>query len=452
MSAAGRNDPCPCGSGRKYKKCCLAKEAVSPAAFTASERQSALEHLFRFSRRPEFEAAHAAARGDFWTRWTASRTEDDADEATQFDQSVTAFLEWFAFDFALPSGRTLCDEFLARERRRLRSGEVSYLERMLLSHWRLYEVAHVRPEEGLDLVDIWTRDRLRVHERLATRQLVRWDLVAARVVLGPAGVPVLDGIPYLLPAIAREDILARLRRAHRSFKRRVPTGDLTAFFKTHGMLFHHLWLDHVAMRPPPVLLTAEGGQLMFARVVFDVVDREALDAALAGRPDLERQDDGSYVWLEDTGEFHRALGTLALKGDRLVLEAMSRDRAERGRALIESLVPAAVRYRATTLEDVGQALERRRAPAPESSEVPPEIQAEVVGAFYEQHYRKWLDTALPALGGRTPREAARLQSTRPKLIALLKSFEAMAERQRRDGRPAHDFGWMWGELGLERPG
>jgi hypothetical protein len=23
----GRNDPCPCGSGRKYKVCCLAKDA-----------------------------------------------------------------------------------------------------------------------------------------------------------------------------------------------------------------------------------------------------------------------------------------------------------------------------------------------------------------------------------------------------------------------------------------
>lgn len=22
-SKIGRNDPCPCGSGRKYKKCCL---------------------------------------------------------------------------------------------------------------------------------------------------------------------------------------------------------------------------------------------------------------------------------------------------------------------------------------------------------------------------------------------------------------------------------------------
>jgi hypothetical protein len=27
VDAAGRNDPCPCGSGKKYKKCCLAADA-----------------------------------------------------------------------------------------------------------------------------------------------------------------------------------------------------------------------------------------------------------------------------------------------------------------------------------------------------------------------------------------------------------------------------------------
>jgi len=26
----GRNDPCPCGSGRKYKKCCMKKAAGMP--------------------------------------------------------------------------------------------------------------------------------------------------------------------------------------------------------------------------------------------------------------------------------------------------------------------------------------------------------------------------------------------------------------------------------------
>ena len=31
MAKPGRNDPCPCGSGNKYKKCCLAKEELIEA-------------------------------------------------------------------------------------------------------------------------------------------------------------------------------------------------------------------------------------------------------------------------------------------------------------------------------------------------------------------------------------------------------------------------------------
>lgn len=42
MNAPGRNDPCPCGSGKKYKKCCLGTEPTAPAP--APER-SAWEHL-----------------------------------------------------------------------------------------------------------------------------------------------------------------------------------------------------------------------------------------------------------------------------------------------------------------------------------------------------------------------------------------------------------------------
>jgi hypothetical protein len=84
--------------------------------------------------------------------------------------------------------------------------------------------------------------------------------------------------------------------------------------------------------------------------------------------------------------------------------------------------------------------------------VPPEVEAQVVGEFYEQHYRRWLDEPVPALGNRSPREAARLKTGRPKVVALLQEFENMAARQRLEGRPAYDFGWMWGELGLPRPG
>ena len=101
---------------------------------------------------------------------------------------------------------------------------------------------------------------------------------------------------------------------------------------------------------------------------------------------------------------------------------------------------------------IERAMERRQAQAPKPPPVPPEIEAQLVGEMYERHYRTWPDQPLPALGGRTPREAARLASTRSTLIALLKQMETMNERQRRQGRPTYDFTWMWAELGLERPG
>jgi hypothetical protein len=158
------------------------------------------------------------------------------------------------------------------------------------------------------------------------------------------------------------------------------------------------------------------------------------------------------AWREDAGDVRRGLGTFVLDGDRLVFETTSEQRAARGRAFLEALVGDAVRFRATRIEDAWKAAGDRsgsRKPGP-SAEVPPEIEAQVVADFYEKHYRSWPDTPLPALGGRTPRHAARLKTARPQLIALLKDMETRAERQRREGRPAYDFSWMWQELDLER--
>jgi len=37
MANIGRNDPCPCGSGNKYKRCCLVAPTVTRTAVTTSE-------------------------------------------------------------------------------------------------------------------------------------------------------------------------------------------------------------------------------------------------------------------------------------------------------------------------------------------------------------------------------------------------------------------------------
>ena len=38
MAKPGRNDPCPCGSGNKYKKCCLAKDEAASLAQLGSAK------------------------------------------------------------------------------------------------------------------------------------------------------------------------------------------------------------------------------------------------------------------------------------------------------------------------------------------------------------------------------------------------------------------------------
>lgn len=416
--------------------------------FSSEERVSAVRELMAFGAQPEFEDLHRVAQATFWPTWTSELSEEERERAAAFfERSETAYLTWMAFDFNLAGG-PLVDVFLERRGDSLTPGEHDYLARMRDSHPRLYEVVEVELDEGLRLRDLWTGGQIWVRERTATRQLVRWDVVATRLMETAEGDHLIDGEVFVYPVSLTEEMLRELRRAHREFMRRVPSGDLRAFFKWIGSLFHEMWLDRVVLRPLPTLVTAEQDPVVFARFVFDVRDRAALTSALGGHPALEQHEEGTYAWLEGTGTPRRSLGTFFLQGPRLVLEAMSKQRAERGRRLIEEAAGEAVRFRSARYTEPREAMLRARDVEP-SAVVPPEVEEKLLGEFYEKHYRSWPDTPLPALGHRTPRRAARLKTLRPRVVALLKEFENNSERLRREGRPAYDFGWMWKELGLE---
>src|SRR5262245_47779168 len=75
----GRNDPCPCGSGKKYKKCCLAKDEAT--ARTAYAQQAAtqreLARAFDLPPLPEPPPAPPPdpidqARGELWEEFEAA--------------------------------------------------------------------------------------------------------------------------------------------------------------------------------------------------------------------------------------------------------------------------------------------------------------------------------------------------------------------------------------------
>jgi methionyl aminopeptidase len=58
-SKTGRNDPCPCGSGLKYKKCCMGKESLGPVQLKEKYYK---EYRIRLKEKADIEAIKAAGR------------------------------------------------------------------------------------------------------------------------------------------------------------------------------------------------------------------------------------------------------------------------------------------------------------------------------------------------------------------------------------------------------
>jgi hypothetical protein len=79
VNGVGRNDPCPCGSGKKYKKCCQAS-AVVGFGYTKTDRELALVTLERFMDGPGWEGLAGDAEAAFWGELDPEETSAAEDE------------------------------------------------------------------------------------------------------------------------------------------------------------------------------------------------------------------------------------------------------------------------------------------------------------------------------------------------------------------------------------
>lgn len=131
MPKVGRNDPCPCGSGRKYKRCCMGREAER-AAIAAAVDHRTLPLLSEIARSAERYAPRpdALAR-EFFPFWRGS-----------LDQNRTARLVDFEiFDLILPGlGRRGVEQFIAERGDRLNDAERTMAQPWSAADFRLYLV------------------------------------------------------------------------------------------------------------------------------------------------------------------------------------------------------------------------------------------------------------------------------------------------------------------------
>jgi hypothetical protein len=189
--------------------------------------------------------------------------------------------------------------------------------------------------------------------------------------------------------------------------------------------------------------------------VLTVPESEAIDrlralATLRGEVHIsdEPDEDGApavtLTWLKAGNRKlkdwdNTTLGTLRISGSRLVVSVNSARRRQRIEKEIGKRLGPAATLVDVTITDLAKELEARRtiraSAGPlnaerEPRDEPPAPEPEAIEAqLAERHWLSWIDTKVPALGNRTPRQAAKTPRGRERLDALLTEFARSAGRR-----------------------
>lgn len=156
MSGVGRNDPCPCGSGRKFKQCCLPARGLRSLEPTVDEAATMFSWLLERHDLEEYAELRAHNMDDLLGHDPRVRELTErglkalhAVVRREFGAEVFA-----ALDRAAPSGMTVAEEILDEERDRMNTTARVWMKSLVASYQSLYEVTARLPGKEVQLRDV----------------------------------------------------------------------------------------------------------------------------------------------------------------------------------------------------------------------------------------------------------------------------------------------------------
>jgi hypothetical protein len=463
----GRNDPCPCGSGRKYKQCCLAKDtAPSPDELLWRRLRRDLDGLL-----PELlaESVRQFGRSGVEEAWdefnlcpeTADPEDQEFDETSPY---APLFLSWYVYDW-LPDPpdtevpehaweTTAARAYLEHKGARLTALRREYIEACMAAPFSFHEVLRCEPGRGFRLRDVLTGTEVEVLERSGSEGVEPGELLFAKIV-PVEGVALMEACaPVLIPPQEKIQLI-ELRKKMSAASALSADGLREYDMELRDVLLP--MMDRLLNPRPPAVANTDGDPLEFHTLRFDLPDPTAAVAQLRDlatgveeeefESGIERDAAGRVVradisWLRaggaGTAMENTVLGRIKVEAGRLSAEVNSAKRATALRALLERRLPGA-RVLPSVVQSshalVEEAHARAVAGGPQPSDpeqerlmAMPEVQA-ALRETLRRHYGSWPDEQLPALGGRTPREAVQDADGREAVQALLRQFERDMKRQ-----------------------
>lgn len=249
MQKPGRNDPCYCGSGKKYKKCHMKidQEAEQERRHWKEAARFLRRDLMAFARDERFAEAFAQALPLYWNGFY------DIENAEEMSQpEAMRFFDWFVFDYVQPDGSRLIQVYHQEKRE-----DLSTYQQKVLDEWidaaptGAYELTGYEGQM-LRLRDFMTDETVEVYEAGGRGNVEIGEVILTRLVLVQDRLEFSTTAAYL-PAAEIADLAHKLAAAKAADAEEHPDAAHAEFMRRHNhLLVHHALEQAEAQKRPPV--------------------------------------------------------------------------------------------------------------------------------------------------------------------------------------------------------
>lgn len=480
----GRNQPCPCGSGRKYKVCCLsnAQPSASVRAVQVRRLQAGLEpRLMAWARRNLGEQVTQPAWEDFTLQRYA--IEPDGAESQLFEP-------WLLYNWRTrptgvrgrsadqSSGLCIAELFVRWRAAQMNAAERDFLNEVITEPFSFYDVEGCEPGRSLHLRDILRGIQREVFEVSGSQGPRSGDIIFCRVVPFE-GVNLIIGSGALIIPPDNKGAFLELRKSLTKGFGNIDSAVLRTV-ADRLIEIYFITRDQLVNPPAPKVCNSDGDPLLFHEITYEIdspdVGFHALEPLAIGHTaeELRRQArldrSGSvkqieFPWVKIGNKLNPSLdntilGNIRIDGRRLTVEVNSERRAKR----IMGEIKKRLKGGATHLETKAKSTEAVLRSPPRDLPHPtgrlragksgdfvqhPEVQAKI-RSMIEAHWQSWPEHPLPALKDQTPLDAVKDPEGREMVEALLFAAERHEQENPQAGKP-FDFTPIRRRLGLRLP-
>ncbi|MFT3742551.1 MAG: SEC-C metal-binding domain-containing protein [Gammaproteobacteria bacterium] len=488
----GRNDQCSCGSGKKYKKCCLTISSPTSASSEVIDfswkKLRQLEgtvvdkHLIPYVIKTLPDAVMSLAMEDC----LPEDLPEEMDRERLFPQFLMPwiFFNWIPDeDFGLKNFDpeiTLAENYLQSHKTKLRSDELRFIEAMISTFYSFYAILEVEKDQALHVKDILLGTEHHIKERQGTHCLKRGDIVFSRILTLDNQSIFVGMAPFILPPqhhIALLDFKKWLTEENDG-----KPLDGNALRNELDLDLYDYFFDaviEVYNKPLPTLFNTDGELFQLTSSHFKLMQspqntlNRLMSMTLSDDPeeflqDAKRTRTGKitqiqFRWLKKGNKKHKhwdntVCGDVIINEGKLILKTNSVERAEKGKKLLAKLLGNSIEFQKTLIESLQHKMKslsqtkKDQNSGDEDKPNPmdtPEIQEQIT-AMARAHWKTWFDESIPALANRTPREAAKTEEGREQLDALLLQYERMDEKRDKNDPFRADIGFIKKTLKLKK--